>query len=538
MTQLAGFLDVLLRGISLIGFAIAVGGMAYMHWALRPLEALSPLKARVLRRSLWFVVGGSLVLALSRSLLLFVLHPWALADAAGHWPVAAFLNTEHARSVLSSVLLALGLAGAAARLLTQPSKRALWAVAGAISIALLIDSAWLTHGVSRLEGRAQLMAVTVLHQTGGLMWAGGIVHLLVFWRLWKRGPEDRALAPAVFSRFSMLAIVSMIMVLGPGLFIAWRYIGDWGGLTGTGYGVMVLTKAMLLGAGLILGAMNFFLVRAWARQREAVTTPLRVRAFVEAEAGLGVTLLLAAASLTSLPPSIDIVADRASPEEVIERFVPKMPRLSSPPVADLLAVAAPIDDTLAARQPEEYAWSEFNHNMSGLFVFAMGLLALLERTGKAPWARHWPLLFLGLAAFMFLRNDPRAWPLGPAGFWESILLPDVLQHRIAVLVVIGLAVFEWMVRTGQLQSRWRLVFPLLCAFGGTILLTHSHAMFNLKAEFLTEVTHAPLGLFAVISGWGRWLELRLPREDQGLPGWIWSTAFVMIGLTLLFYRET
>lgn len=106
-----------------------------------------------------------------------------------------------------------------------------------------------------------------------------------------------------------------------------------------------------------------------------------------------------------------------------------------------------------------------------------------------------------------------------------------------MLVVIGLAVFEWMVRTGRLQSRWRFVFPLLCAFGGTILLTHSHAMFDLKSEFLTEVTHAPLGIFAVISGWGRWLEIRLPREDQRLPGWIWSTAFVMIGLTLLFYRE-
>ena len=215
-----------------------------------------------------------------------------------------------------------------------------------------------------------------------------------------------------------------------------------------------------------------------------------------------------------------------------------MPRLSSPPVSDLLAVAAPIDDTLAVRQPEEYAWSEFNHNMSGMFVFAMGLLAVLEHTGKAPWARHWPLLFLGLAAFMFLRNDPRAWPLGPAGFWESMLLPDVLQHRIAVLVVIGLGVFKWMARTRRLQSRWRFVFPLLCAFAGTILLTHSHAMFDLKAEFLTEVTHAPLGIFAVVSGWGRWLELRLPREDQRLPGWIWSTAFVMIGLTLLFYRET
>jgi putative copper resistance protein D len=169
----------------------------------------------------------------------------------------------------------------------------------------------------------------------------------------------------------------------------------------------------------------------------------------------------------------------------------------------------------------------------------MGVLALLERTGRTRWARHWPLLLLGLAAFMFIRNDPRAWPLGPAGFWESMVLPDVLQHRLVVLIVVALGLFEWLVRTGTLaRPGWRLVFPILCAVGGAMLLTHSHAMFNLKSEFLAEVSHAPMGVLAVLMGWGRWLELRLPRADRGVPGWVWSTAFCLIGAILLVYRET
>ncbi len=132
----------------------------------------------------------------------------------------------------------------------------------------------------------------------------------------------------------------------------------------------------------------------------------------------------------------------------------------------------------------------------------MGLLAALERLGVRA-ARHWPLVLLGLAGFLFLRNDPRAWPLGPAGFWESFLLPDVLQHRAFVVLIVSFAVFEWMVRTGRLPVRpWGYVFPLLCAIGGGLLLTHSHAMFNLKDEFLTEVTHAPLGLFGAFAGLG------------------------------------
>jgi putative copper resistance protein D len=208
-------------------------------------------------------------------------------------------------------------------------------------------------------------------------------------------------------------------------------------------------------------------------------------------------------------------------------------------VAKLLAAAAPIEDTLATRQPEEYAWSEYNHHAAGFFVFTMGLLALLNQTGRAPWARHWPLGFLGLAAFLVFRSDPRAWPLGPAGFWESMVLPDVLQHRVAVLLIVALALFEWMVRSGRLtRLRWRLVFPLLCATGGALLLTHSHAMFNLKAEFLAEVSHAPMGLLGVIVGWGRWLEVRLSAADGRIPGWIWTGGLTATGLILLVYRET
>ena len=117
-------------------------------------------------------------------------------------------------------------------------------------------------------------------------------------------------------------------------------------------------------------------------------------------------------------------------------------------------------------------------------------------------------------------------------------LPDVLQHRLVVGVLVALALFEWQVRTGRLQNpRWRLAFPLLCAAGGALILTHSHAMFNLKSEFLAEVSHAPLGVFAVLMGWGRWLELRLPEEDRRIPAWVWPVAFTLIGLTLLLYRE-
>src|SRR5216683_4194590 len=471
MTQLAGFLDVLLRGFGTVGLAAAVGGLVYLRLVLRPPPGAAGL----------------------------------VAAARGR---------------------ALGL-----------------------GILLMGNAAWLAHAVSRLHDRGPLMVGTVLHQLGAVVWVGGLLHLVGFALLWRRagGPAAEPLGVRVLARFSAVAIAALVLVLGPGIYLSISYVrgwggggwggGGWGGLVGTGYGVMVLTKVALLGCALVLGGLNFLILR-WGEPGAGAVAG-RVPAFIEAEVGLGLTLLLAAASLTSRPPSVDVVADRATPAEVAARFRPAMPRLSSPPIAQLLAAAAPMEDTLAKRQPEEYAWSEYNHHAAGFFVFTMGLLALLDQTGRARWARHWPLGFLGLAAFLFVRNDPRAWPLRPAGFWESMVLPDVLQHRLVVLLVVALAVFEWMVRSGRLtRPGGRLVFPVLCASGGALLLTHSHAMFNLKTEFLTEVSHAPMGLLGVVMAWGRWLEVRLPAADRRIPGWIWAACMTAIGLILLVYRET
>jgi putative copper resistance protein D len=528
MTLLAGFLDVLLRGVGLLALCASVGGVAF---ALVVLRAPAGAPAASLRGLLGLVALGAFTLAFSRAVVLFVLHPWVLADAGGRWPVAEFLATEFGGASLVGTALALGLGVVAARGRRRPQARAGWIAAAVLAVLVLANSAWLAHAVSRLEGRGPLMLATVFHQSGAVLWIGGLMHLARSWRA--------SLSPEALGRFSVLAMVGVGLVLVPGLALAFGYVGDGGGLVGTGYGVMVLTKVALMGGALVLGALNYVLVRRWIAARAAASAPARVRPLIEAEVGIGMTILFAAASLTSLPPAVDVVADRATPAEVAARFEPKLPRLTSPPVQQLLAAAAPIDDTLSKRQPEEYAWSEYNHHMAGLFVFAMGLLAVLERTGRARWARHWPLLLLGLAVFMFVRNDPRAWPLGPAGFWESMVLPDVLQHRLVVLLVVGLGLFEWLVRIGALaRPRWRLVFPILCAVGGGLLLTHSHAMFNLKSEFLAEVSHAPMGILGVFMGWGRWLELRLPNEDRGLPGWVWSAALLLVGGILLVYRET
>jgi putative copper resistance protein D len=242
--------------------------------------------------------------------------------------------------------------------------------------------------------------------------------------------------------------------------------------------------------------------------------------------------------------------------QIVDRLVPRQwPQLKSPDLTELspptlLAGSkasgseAPPESYEPGSQPDppstpgDIAWSEYNHHWAGVGVLLIGLLALCTQIGRAAWARNWPLLFLALAGFMFLRSDPENWPLGPNGFWESFVRSDVLQHRAFVLLVVALGVFEWTVQTGRIVSnRASRIFPLICAMGGALLLTHSHSLANTKEELLLELSHVPLALLGVLAGWSRWLEVGLPAKQSRFVSLIWPLCLVLSGVILLLYRE-
>lgn len=544
---MTGLIDVLLRGAILAFASLVLGGVVWTRLVLRARPGAAPAPPVIL--AFRVVAGAALALALAQAGTLLVALT-ALRTPDG-WPLGELLATTFARTALGRIVLALALACLALRLARRQAAPLAWHALGAGAVVLVAASAVLSHAVARVESRGLLLLLDAAHQAAAAVWVGGLAHLTAYAGFRARArrrprsvgaeaagtgegvdPVDEVGDLDVIRRFSDLAFAAVGVLIVGGVVLTWRYIGDWAGLLGTAYGVMVLSKVIVLVAILGLASLNFRAAR-WA----AAEGRARLLRRVEVELGLGVTVLFAAASLTSLPPAADITTDRATVAEVVDRFRPAPPRLTSPPVAELIAEAEPLMTSVSRREAVERAWSEYNHHWAGFFVLAMGALAALERLGVRA-ARHWPLLFLGLAGFLVLRSDPRAWPLGPAGFWESLALPDVLQHRAFIALIVAFAVFEWMVRTGRLPVRpWAYVFPLLCAAGGAVLLTHSHAMFSLKTEFLTEVTHAPIGLLGAFAGWARWLELRLPGAGR-TPGWFWIGCLIAVGLILVVYRET
>src|SRR5262249_54676770 len=358
-------------------------------------------------------------------------------EAGRGWRFAEVGATSYFRASLARIVACAGLVAGCVALAKRPGRAGWWIALVGFTLLLGTASAWTSHAAGRLGPRAALLILDALHQLAAGVWVGGLLHLILVAA--PRGGASWSALP--LKRFSATAVRSVAVLVGGGVGLTVSYVDGPGALLGTSYGSMVITKAAVLAGLLVLGAANFFVVRRLPADA-GVALP-RLGRFREGEFGLGATVLFIAASLTSLPPATYVVTDRAPLAAGGLRFTPPSPRPPSPDIEDM-----PVDDRKAPRTDADRAWSEFNHHWAGIFVLAMGLLALVHATGHARWARHWPLVFLGLAGFLLVRNDPGAWPLGPLGFWEGMRYPEVLQHRIFVLLVVAFGIFEWLGRAG------------------------------------------------------------------------------------------
>jgi putative copper resistance protein D len=532
MVQLAGYLTVILHALALAGLAASVGGTVFCLAVLRPVTgAASPHEARVLR----VAARGALLAAASLGGMLLV-GPWGLAEDGAAWPIREYLDTGFAQASCVRLALVLALAALLHSLRGATRSRLRWALALATMGALTVSGAWVVHAVSRLEHVLPLMLTTVLHQTAAVVWVGGVIGLLLCADL--RKAENSDAWPRLLARFSPLGLACVATLIGAGVYIATHYVGDWASMIGTNYGVMVIAKGLLFAIALTLAALNFRHTRQWRRAGASADTRHRVPVYIEAELVALLAIMLLGASLAATPPAVDLQTERATLAEVLDTLAAKKPQLSPPDYAALTSDYASPLDFFNPSTAIERVQSNFNHNISGAFMLLIGVLAIMHRLGLAQWARHWPLVFLPFAVFLQLIVQPTGWPLGPEGFFEQLRSPAVLQHRLATLLPIAIGFMEWRVQVGTLAAtRWRYTFPLLCFIGSAVLLTHTHIALGTKQEFLIEVSHAGIAVFALLAGIGRWLELRLPAPAPRICGALWTGSLVMIGLLLLFYRE-
>lgn len=540
-------LGVLLRAASLSLEAMTVGGLLFLLLVAWPGGATEDQIART-RRTLRLCAAG-LFFAQGASVALSV----AILTGSSGFPFSSLLGTSFFRA--GCVEMA---ACAVLVLLARRGTRAADWMAVLPAAVLLGAAVAQSHAVSRLHERALLSCLTALHHLATAAWIGAMLYLLLCLRV----SATHVAAQGLARRYSAMAVVSVAVLVLSGIGMSYFYVGSWQGLYGTTYGIMIMAKSYLLLTMLLLGAGNYRLLRprgaiAGGSGAGMRTAPSqggflpRLRRFSEAEIGLGLTAILAAASLTAQPPAIDTPQDQLSMHQIVQRMRWEAPRLASPSLAQLApptSLQTAVQDAAysagATSDANDRAWSEYNHHWSGLILLACGVLAfavvVLPAGRVRQLAAQWPLLFFALAIFIVLRADPENWPLGPRPFWASFSSPDVLEHRLFAVLICGFAVFEWAVETGRWRSRRAAyVFPLLLALGGAALLTHSHGLSNVQDETLAEMSHTGIAVLGATAGWARWLQLRLPgTRTARVAGFAWPLCLALVGVVLLDYRET
>ena len=226
MLFLADFLDTLLRGAVLAGASLALGGLAWQLWVVRPWRHQVPDAA--VRRGLTLLGSGALVVAAGQSLFL-VLKALVLSDTFGRDAFGGFVVTLHFIAAAARVLVALAVAGAVLWLRRAPDAASRWVAVAALVSLLAASGAWLTHATGRVEYRPALMALTALHQVGAAVWIGGLAQLAAYWWLSRRQPATDALWPDVVGRFSRLAMASVVVAVLTALPLTWTYTGSIGG---------------------------------------------------------------------------------------------------------------------------------------------------------------------------------------------------------------------------------------------------------------------------------------------------------------------
>jgi putative copper resistance protein D len=522
---LSGSLSVVVHGLVLVAQAMLLGGVLFLVLLARPLGWLLGQAGLLVRQDTARIAGWAALGLVVTEGMAVAMQAAALMTTAG-LPLGHVL---HATFMLAG-LVKIGMAFLLAAVLFGLGGRAPGWLLLPLGAADLVAAAMTPHAMAHGGQSQVLLAASAVHQVGAALWIGGIPCFVSA----LRRVNEAAAWEMIGSRFSGMAMLGVACIAVSGAGMAYVYVGDWPGFYGTGYGAMVGVKLAMFAALLGLGWANFLAVRRLRGPRARAWGVNRLKCFAEVQIGVGFALFFAAAALTSGPPAVDLPQNRVTQQDIVARLTPEWPRLEAAKAGPgLVAGAGGVSSANAA----EVAWVEYTAHWVGLFMLAIAVLALLNQMGLRI-ARHWPLLLVGLAGFLFIRTDPQSWPLGSRSLMDSLREPAMIRERVFALLIVVLALLEWRVRLRGQRNGWQpLAFPLAAALGGTALLMHGQAVANVKQHVLVELTYIPLALVGMAAGWARWLELRLTPPGNRIAGWVWPACFMLAGMLLLFYRE-
>lgn len=201
-----------------------------------------------------------------------------------------------------------------------------------------------------------------------------------------------------------------------------------------------------------------------------------------------------------------------------------------------------------AKEEADKRFSEFNHRFAGIFVFLVGVVALLQpilaqRFGVVRYL--WVYLFLIPGIYLLFLSDPESWPTGDQTLYYVVTQNmQVLQHKIFSLLLLALSAVEYLRLRNKLQALWTaFLFPAFAGAGAALLLYHSpqaHAAgMGASAHLAMQKIEGQHIHFAVV-GFGIAISKAIADTGRFHARWmriLFATLMMVLGLLLITYSE-
>jgi len=292
-------LEHVVRWLWFLGIALAIGALGFRVICLRGVAV-----PRTLERRLAVAAGAGLVASLQAGILAFSLR----AEDALQLPFGDFLYGDLSPMAVTRfgrafVVMTLGFALVLALVyLSWLLDRTVFLVPALVLSLLLVGGLSLSgHDAVDPGSSWRTEAADWVHIGAASLWVGGLATMVGL--LWWGAPELRRVA---FRRFSQLATVLIVLVLGAGVYLSLVRLPHLSDLWSQRYGQVLLVKIGLVCFALLWGAFHHFVVRP-ALDRADHGFLGRVGRSLAGESLVGVSVLLAAAVLVDSRPPIKTV---------------------------------------------------------------------------------------------------------------------------------------------------------------------------------------------------------------------------------------
>jgi copper transport protein len=308
------------RWVAFLSLMTAIGIFVLRILIARPLVArVSGTRLRALTLAFWVALAIALV-----ATPIYVELATAQFALRSVWSIGALVPLMRVSSFgrawldLELVLAFFALAAAGVFWLDRPARRQrsiaeLLASAGALSAAAAALLAASTSGhAAQTAPRPLALTLDWLHLAAGSIWIGGLIGLLVLWRSLPAARRVAGLAVCV-PRFSNTAFVSVMALIGSGIWASFLHLPTLASLWQTSYGQALVVKIALLLTAMLLAAVN--LARTKPRLQASHERPdvgtgaaILLRRLVGGEVLLVAGALFAAAVLSSIAPPAKALA--------------------------------------------------------------------------------------------------------------------------------------------------------------------------------------------------------------------------------------